>query len=395
MPGARWLPLLLALLLTLALAACAGAPPELPEPQWDPEPAPSEVERILFLIGDAGEAKSFTSPVLNVLQRDVEEWADRLTADSAVAVLYLGDIRYPFGLRPRRSDNFTEDTTVIMAQVRVVAGPRALERGARGYFLAGNHDWGVREDFAGYLRLRRLDQFLDLAADLTGASVRLAPEPGSGGPFVLDWSPDIRLLMLDTAWWLMAAEEEDRDEFLDALDAAVESAGDRTVIFAAHHPLVSVGMHGGRFSLTEKLGIGYVLRRAGAWVQSLNSPAYRKFTGSLRATFARHGPPFLFIGGHDHSLQVIERVRETDPTWNLISGSGSKLTDVGPEPGLHFARSAPGYMRLLLTRDGGIHVTVVGGAPEYLLCPEDDAPWGACLQAGIATFETLHSQRLR
>lgn len=375
------------------LLACGGPPPELPAPQSVPEPHPSEVERVLFLIGDAGEAKTFTSPVLNVLQRDVEEWSDRLASDSAVAVLFLGDIRYPFGLRPRRSDNFTEDTMVVMAQVRVVAGPRALERGARAYFLAGNHDWGVREDFAGYLRLRRLDQFLDLAADLTGAAVRMTPEPGSGGPFILDWEPDIRLLLLDTAWWLMAAQEEDRDEFLDSLDAAVASAGDRTVIFAAHHPLKSVGMHGGRFSITDKLGIGYVLRRAGAWIQSLNSPTYRKFNRSLRATFARHGPPFLFIGGHDHSLQVIGRVQETDPLFNLVSGSGSKLTDVGPEPGLYFARAAPGYMRLLLTRDGGIHVTVVGGDPDYLLCPEDEGP--SCLRDGIATFETLHSQRLR
>ncbi len=50
-------------------------------------------------------------------------------------------------------------------------------------------------------------------------------------------------------------------------------------------------------------------------------------------------------------------------------------------------------MRLLLTTDGGIHVTVVGGDPDYLLCPEDEAP--SCLSDGIATFETIHSQRLR
>lgn len=383
------------LLLATSLVACAGPPPEMPEPQWDPEPSPREVERVLFLVGDAGEAKTATSPLLHVLQRDVEEWADRLASDSAAAVLYLGDIRYPFGLRPRRSDNFTEDTMVIMSQIRVVAGPRAREHGVRGYFLPGNHDWGLREDFAGYLRLQRLNQFLDLAAELTGAAVRLAPEPGTGGPFILDWGPDLRLLLLDTAWWLMAAEDENRGEFLEAMEAAVASAGDRTTLIAAHHPLKSVGMHGGTFSITEKLGIGYVLRRAGAVVQSLNSPVYREFNRTLRETFARHGPPFLFVGGHDHSLQVIGRVQDTDPAYNLVSGSGSKLTDVGPEPGLHFARSAPGYMRVLFTRAGGVHLTVIGGAPEYLLCPENDGRSGECLRMGIPTFETLHSQRLR
>lgn len=396
MPRTAAVPVLIVMVLVaLVLAACAGTPPELPEPRWDPEPAPSEVERVLFLIGDAGEAKTTTSPVLNILQRDVEGWADRLDADSAAAVLYLGDIRYPFGLRPRRSDNFTEDTTVIMSQVRVVAGPRARERGVRGLFIPGNHDWGVREDFAGYLRLQRMARFLDLAADLTGATVGMAPEPGSGGPAILDWGPHIRLLLLDTAWWLLAAEDEGRDEFLDDLEAAIATAGNRTIIFAAHHPMASAGMHGGTFPLTEKFGLGFILRKTGAWVQSLNSPVYRRLTRTLRESFARHGPPFLFIGGHDHSLQILGQGQETDPTYSLVSGSGSKLTGVGPDQALLFGRSAPGYMRLLLARDGGIHVTVVAGDPEYLLCPEDETGTAECLRDGMATFGVVHSQRLR
>lgn len=393
-PRAPRAPFLL-LLLSASLVACAGPALEMPEPQRAPEPDPSQVERILFLIGDAGEATSSTSPLLNVLERDVEEWSARLEADSAVAVLYLGDIRYPYGLRRRDSEHFAGDTASIMAQIRVVAGPRARERGAQAYFIPGNHDWGMRKHFEGYERLKRLDDFLVEARELTGAPVRMAPEPGRGGPVVLDWGAGTRLLLLDTAWWLMYADAPAQADLLVAVEQAMASAGDRTVVFAAHHPFLSVGMHGGRYSLTEKLGIGYILRRAGAFVQSLNAPPYRELTRGLRRIFARHGPPFAFIGGHDHSLQVIGRVQETDPVYNIVSGAGSKLTDVGPEPGLYFARSAPGYMRLLLEKDGGAHLSVVAAPRDYLLCPEDEGPSGPCMREGMAAFEVVHSQRLR
>lgn len=96
---------------------------------------------------------SVASPVLQRLQRDVDEWAGRLDPDSAVAVLILGDIVYPTGLHPPESRWFDHDTAVVMSQVRLVSGPEALRRGARAYFVAGNHDRGLREDFAGAMRL--------------------------------------------------------------------------------------------------------------------------------------------------------------------------------------------------------------------------------------------------
>ena len=41
-----------------------------------------------------------------------------------------------------------------------------------------------------------------------------------------------------------------------------------------------------------------------------------------------------------------------EPTYNLVSGSASKLSSVGDGDGMQFGRSAPGYMRLVTYRDG-------------------------------------------
>lgn len=388
-PRRLWLGLLVA-----ALAACGQPDIQLPVPSIEPEPDPSRVDRVLFLLGDAGHAMTDRSPVLHVLQADVERWAGQLSSDSAVAVAYLGDIIYPLGLHAPDTEPFAHDTAVVMAQVRIVAGPNARRKRAAGYFIAGNHDWGNREDYYGSVRLKRLNRYLDEVKVQTGADVRLVPEPGSGGPYVLDWGRHVRLLMLDTAWWLLGETEQiDEELFLGRIEDAVRGAGDREVIFLAHHPFRSAGPHGGTVSFWESLGIGYVLRRSGAVVQDLNSPQYRKFDRGLRRIFERTGTPLVYAGGHEHSLQILERVREGGPDYTLVSGSGSKLTEIGPQPGLRFAESVPGYMRLLILNDGSLHLSVIGAPAHFLLC-KDEAKRAECMSEGIPAFQMIHSQRL-
>ena len=381
-------------LLLAVLPACAPTPPALPAPVLAPEPAPQEIERVLFLLGDPGEATTGTSPVLQHLQHEIEAWSARLAADSAVALVILGDIVYPLGLHPAGSRWFDHDTAIVMSQVRLVAGPNAVARGARALFVAGNHDWGERDDFEGVVRLNNLDTFLQAVRVQTGADVNLVPQAGSGGPWVWDWGPHVRLLLLDTAWWLLSAEEPEKALFLEQIEEAMRTAGEREVVFASHHPFRSVGSHGGTYSFWKMLGIGYVLRRSGAFLQSLNSRPYREMEAGLREIFARTGPPFAFVGGHDHSLQVLGRVEPTDPRYSIVSGSGSKLTGVRGGRGVRFARSAPGYMRLLILRDGTMHLSVVAAPERYQLCPDGTAG-GECMLEGIAAFQTVHSQPLR
>jgi hypothetical protein len=89
-------------------------------------------------------------------------------------------------------------------------------------------------------------------------------------------------------------------------------------------------------------------------------------------------------------------VAPEDPKFSIVSGSASKMSEVGYAPGLRFARSAPGYMRLVVRRDGGMSLFVEAGPPGSRVCAgADDAERRACMTEGVAAFETVHSERLR
>lgn len=383
---------------TLAvLGACRFGPVQIPAPQQIPVPPAAEVEQVLFLVGDPGEARIETSPLLQRLQQDIEWWAERVPGDSAVNLLYLGDIVYPLGMHPPGSPEFPQDSAIVASQVQMVAGPSARGRHAQAYFMAGNHDWGLETEWTGYVRLNNLDEFLERARDQTGANARLVPEAGQGGPFVVDLGAHVRLLILDTAWWILAGGRlsgANQGAVLQRIEAAIRDSGDRQVIIAAHHPFQSGGPHGGEFSFWRSLGVRYLLARSGAILQDLTSLPYRDLKRGLRVIFQRTKTPVLFAGGHEHSLQIIEGRHPDDPTWSIVSGSASKVSSLGSEKNLRYGRSAPGYMRLLVHRDGGMSLYVESTPTQFKECPAGPR-LRECMAAGVAAFRTVHSQRLR
>jgi hypothetical protein len=247
----------------------------------------------------------------------------------------------------------------------------------------------------GYVRLRNLDDFLVSARAWSGASAHLVPEAGTGGPFVVDWGDKVRLVLLDTAWWLLEADLAERAGVVERIDEAFATAGDREMMLMAHHPFRSGGPHGGGFNVWEALGLRYILHRSGAILQDITSEPYRALEGSLRAIFAQHGPPLAFIGGHEHSLQVLRSVQASDPEYNLVSGSASKLSRIGPAEGMLFGLSSPGYIRLVIEKSGGITMFVEAAPPEHLECGASDVQPNPCTMEGVASFETVFSRRLR
>lgn len=391
-PTAR---LRLAMACAAVMAASCSRPPPPPAPTLIPSPDPSEVESVLFLVGDPGLARTQSHPILPKLQQDVEWWSAALEADSSVAMLVLGDMIYPLGMHGPESGEFAGDSITFTSQVRLVTGPAAREAGTRQYFVAGNHDWGLYEEFEGFVRIRNLANFLDRERARSGALSYLVPQGGTGGPFVLDWGDDVRILFLDTAWWLLNANEGARDQTLREIGAAMRTAGDRRVMFVAHHPFRTAGSHGGEFSFWKTLGIQYVLSRTGAILQDLSSVPYRRLERGLRAIFTQYGPPFAFIGGHEHSLQYFEQVAPNDPEHMIVSGSMSKSSEVGRAEGLRFASPEHGYMRMLLHKDGSVSLFVEAAPESPLTCGGEGAAHEECMQRGIASFRTVYSTRLR
>ena len=380
---------------SLAVVAACGSPPVETMPTPLPEPDVAGVDRAIFILGDPGQALERHHPILPHLAREVERWSGALGRDSAVVVLNLGDIIYPNGMHhPDDREDFPVDSAIVTDQIDIVSGPDARAHHTALFFLAGNHDWGSEQHEEGVQTIQNLDDFLTAHREI-GLNVRLLPRAGEPGPAVIDFGDDLRIVFLDTAWWLLQTRGTLGDSMLAGVERALRDAGDRHVVVAAHHPYITAGPHGGELSFLEELGIGYVLKRSGAILQDLNSPPYRRLRAGLADIFERAGQPLLFAGGHEHSLQLIEGRNAEEPRFNIVSGSASKLTRVGTTEGLRFKLSAPGYFLLLIRTDGSADLHAVAAPEDYLHCPETPAAaLERCMADGIEAYRVRYSQTL-
>ena len=331
-------------------------------------PDSTDIDAVVFVLGDAGVAETGSSPLLDVLRADVERWSAALQRDSAVSVLFPGDNVYPVGIRNRDHPAFAQDSARLWSQVNLVGGAAARAHASIGLFVAGNHDWGNLVGDDGINRVKNMQEQLILGRE-TGRLVTLIPNAGDPGPIVRDLRRNLRLIFMDTHWFLQQRARSMQDQFFARFKNALDGAGDREVIVVTHHPYFSAGPHGVVVPGYHKGGLTYVLKRAGALLHDLNSPAYANLLGRLRLTFAAsRKAPLAYVGGHDHSLQVLTGAAEFDPRFALVSGAGSKLSPIVKGPGLVWGAAQPGYMTLVFRKDDGVDLFVVGGDPATLTC---------------------------
>ena len=359
------------------MPACHVAPMVSAEPPAPGVPQPASVRQAkdldarVFLIGDAGVPLE-KDPVLAALKKDVE-------VDSAKAVVvYLGDNVYPRGLPPEGALGRKDAQRRLDAQVDA-----ARAAGSLVLFIPGNHDWD-KQAAGGWDAIKRQGEYL---AAKGGAEME--PREGCPGPVVRDVHDRVRLVLLDTQWWLHAGPKPGKEstcpqktekEVADALADAIKDAGDRRVIVAGHHPLATGGAHGGYFSWQDHIFplraakswlwiplpvIGSLYpgaRRAGASAQDLGSPQNRKMREALAGVFEKN-PPLAYASGHEHNLQVL---KAPNPKVLLISGAGAygHVTQTSATASTLFARAASGYMRLDVEKSGRVRLAVVTVAAD-------------------------------
>jgi hypothetical protein len=346
---------------------CAGPPPARPPV---PRPPPEQRAATLYLIGDAGDPDPHGEPVLQALHRDL------IAGSGEQVVVFLGDNAYPRGL-PRPDDpERAEAERRLTAQVKTIT-----EAGATGYFVLGNHDW-ARHAKDGWNAARRQTAYID---SLGGGRVRLLPGDGCPGPSVVDLSSRVRLLLLDTQWWLHSGPKpmdptsscpaDTDDEVVDSVRSAIHGAAGRLVVVAGHHPVATGGEHGGHFGwedhlfplrqVNPKLWIPLPLigslypsaRQQGISSQDVESRLYQRFIKVLTRAFAGQ-PPSLFAAGHDHNLQVIAGGAAR---LELVSGGGiyGHTGPVSRIRGTLFAENASGFARLDVTTTGRGRLAIV------------------------------------
>ncbi len=356
----------------LVVASCQSQPRLVTPPA--PAPASDSIDVTVFLVGDAGKPNLSGDLVLLAAAAAVGEQPDRSV------VVFLGDNVYPAGLPPTGSPNRKLAERRLAAQVDVVVD------GARGIFVPGNHDWAESGD-DGWNTIRRQQEFL---AAQGNARISLQPSGGCPGPVAVDVGEWLRLIALDTQWWLHPGEKptdptsdcraDAPGEVTDSVRTLLRRAGDRVVGILAHHPMASGGIHGGHFGILDHLfplralkswlwvplpivGSLYPLARAsGISAQDLSGDAYIAMLDSLSAAFAERVPLF-YASGHEHNLQVIDdsRVRHI-----LVSGGGyyGHTTRVVYLRQSRYAEAESGFMRVDVLTDGRVRLGVMAVGPE-------------------------------
>jgi hypothetical protein len=332
------------LLLAVASACRSSAPLA--------RPAPSDIETTLFLIGDAGEPNP----------REVGAPLDSLTVQASVApersiIVFLGDNVYPDGI-PEEGGGRAEWAD---ARRRLEAQVLAVPQGARGIFVPGNHDWASETAFGLYAIRLQEQMIVSLAS---GRDVRMLPGNGCPGPVAIDVGR-LRLIALDTQWWLhdyIVRDSATRcpteiGAFMTALREQIRperegGRGDRVVLVAGHHPLMTGGEHGGY------CGASGPLHRFGRRSQDVISRLNRIMRDSLETAFTAY-PPLAYAAGHDHNQQVLRSGRSGQ--YLLVSGAGSpqKVSCAVRLRESHFtSQHRSGFMRLDIMRGRGVLLRV-------------------------------------
>jgi hypothetical protein len=140
-----------------------------------PVPDSSNVDAVVFLVGDAGATVKNHTPILPALQSEVERWSAALRRDSAVSILFLGDNVYPQGVHDRGSPGFEADSISLWSQIDLVNGPEALKHATVGLFVAGNHDWANTVGEAGLHRVQNLGEQIRVRSSAISAAMCASP----------------------------------------------------------------------------------------------------------------------------------------------------------------------------------------------------------------------------
>ncbi len=336
----------------------------------------------VFLIGDTGGANApGTLPALQELRRQLQSEGENS------AVVFLGDNIYCCGLPDSAASGRSK------AEMRLNEAINAVDGFAgKTIFIPGNHDWGSHGKYDARILLnqqRYVEERLGEGSFL--------PEFGLPGPIEVKLTDEIRLVVLDTQWWLMDEKPfgesgdydiESESDFLMAVRDLLARRDDEQVLMIGHHPLISFGEHGGRFPLRDHIfplrafndkwwlpmpGIGSLyplIRGVGGFAQDVSERRYTELRESLLSLFAHHEGNVIYASGHEHSLQHIIEGR----AHLLVSGSASRPSWVSTSRAAAFTSSEPGFMVLDYFDTGRVTMRAVDGSGRTLYQTELFAP---------------------
>jgi len=345
----------------------------------------SKIDYRVLLIGDAGE------PSLNLREPVLFEMEKRasLLPDKTINV-FLGDNIYPFGLEAEEDLYYEITKNCLEEQINVMKNS-----GTKGIFIPGNHDWGDG-GLDGWERVQRMCKYIDLNNPL----IEILPKDGCPGPVYRDFGNKVRLIFIDSQWWLHNDNKPDtsncncdpitKNEVINSIDTLIRTSGERHIILAGHHPLDTYGPHGGYFDWKAHIfpvqdfgkylwiplpviGSIYPLARmAGISPQDMSNSHYKNYIERMEEVLSKYNK-VIYAAGHEHSLQVIEGINNN---IYLVSGFGTSTHDNTLSYGDKSILSLlnPGFMQLDFLSDKKIRLGVFV-INDNGICEETFSTW--------------------
>ena len=292
----------------------------------------------VFLIGDCGKAIADPlNPALCLLRSQLEK------ADENTTLVYLGDNIYEFGLLPENHPERKESENHLNAQLAL-----AKAFPGRTMVVPGNHDWN-RSKTGGWEAVKRQQAYVE--AQLGAES--FLPQGGCPGPVLVPLGENVLMMVIDSEWWLHKSkdkpngpnsdcETKNDKAFITGFFKTLLDHPDHHILVVAHHPVYSNGNHGGKFSagthFVPVFGSLYALLRQFVTRQDIQHPRNKRYRSIMRSGAKLHNK-FVYVSGHEHSLQYFEK-----PDGHfIVSGAGTKNSYVEKGHGAGFAHRENGF----------------------------------------------------
>ncbi len=333
------------------------------------EPDESLIDYRVLLLGDAGEpSPDYREPVLNEMEQRAK------IIPKKTINIFLGDNVYPFGLESEEDLFYDISKSRLDEQISIMKNSNT-----KGIFIPGNHDWGNGSD-DGWDRIMRMGKYIDI----NKPEVEILPKNGCPGPVARDYGNNVRIIFLDSQWWLQnefkpKSSNSDcypvtKEGIINTLDSLIKSAGGRFVIVAGHHPLNTYGPHGGYFDWKAHIfplleinkylwfplpviGSLYpLLRQSGISSQDMSNSHYEDYVTEMEKVISKYDK-IIFAAGHEHSLQVIEGINNNA---YLVSGYGTAVhaNTLSYGDKSIFSVLYPGFMQLDFLKNGDVRLGV-------------------------------------
>jgi len=337
-------------LFTFLLGSCATSRIQLKEEQkTEVQPKFTTKKESFYIIGNT--SKSESSPTLNALQKVIVQ-----DSSEKKHLIFIGD-----NTNEKNEDRVKAD---LDREINIIK-----QTNIDPVFVPGNFDW----EYNAVEGLEVIEDYFEEKLNIEDVL-----KPNNGCPLEsVEINDDIQLILIDSQWYLEdwdlhpnindKCEIKTREKFILEVAGEIKKYRNKTIIFAMHHPMLTNGLHGGKFSFRDHIfplqgniplpGIATMITQiraqGGISIQDRFNKRYNELMEKLRIVLDEEDNRIIIVSGHEMNLQYIEEKN----IKQLISGAGSDIKPVAIGNNGLFSYGKNGFSSLDFLQDGSVSAT--------------------------------------